>query len=1131
MPTKPIPVASCLIAAALCCLARGADRKHELKQKLQQPRQICSPKLAVQPAIDGKLDEPCWERAGRTGPFFLVGRAILATDQTEGLAFRDGENLYLGVVCRDPDTLNLRAVSARSDDSAVFRDDCVELFLDPGRQLAYCHLAVNSRGALYDSRTGDASWDSGAAVGTHVVKGAWSLEIRLPFAALGPAGEGAEWGLNICRSAPHYENPRDRDLSTWACLTGESFHEPEAFGRLLLREPDESYRRSVKAYNDAAAEHSRLAADAKLKADVHTFDREGLDPEALKQRLQKYGWYAARGSWRKDTRIFPIATRYNILLMKTAFAEHRLHELERMCFLRWGAPAGGPLDQAALNGLWGRFERVEHALNEAYQRYGAVFRVFRDSGVAPDSSEFDAACDTLRTSTAEFAKALADAEQAVRTAAAKGRQWEMPPKLGRQSRSVPAFQPSGKMNRLVIAGYGIDPFPRYEGDGGPEGNEFEYTSTRGVIKPAVHTETEIDFRYDRSWIGSAREEGYGYYGQLPFGDHYWTYCPYWFLEKHKSDPDILFRSWDGLLPKQLGRFTWREQDGGLVVAHGGAPNRGETVQLNHVHPKVREYIRDYLPKAVAFCRQFPDVGFYVIGGETNNYMMTDKGLRLRGYGPSATRAFRAYLRKKYADIAALNRAWQSSYAGFDRIVQPRDQHAFTDAERQAWEEAGKLLTPLMAEFRAFLADTHIDYLKLVYETIKRTDPDRPVSSYFGCPFWRYSGYRDRIMEVCDLLEFHGSSTKMSFSNVYAASLLRRHPEKGLSYLETHWAFQEEKSRVAEERVQRRTLAKETCRSTVWGRTLQRRWLPYCSSFDQFYYFLHPRYDWTILRYSAPAQIIAKREMENLDWILTHSAIPPSRILVVDPSASLRNHGSHAQMMDRTHAFLFPRNYLYEILPEEYLLNGKARLDEYGAVIVPYAPYFPHSLALKLIDWVKAGGALVTIGCTGLNNELGLPDGTLLRELLGTSREEQVAASRKRHTETSVRDSAVGKGQVLHVPHILHLLHEPSVERILALLERTAGRNAWSENDRLEVLLRIDEQGALYVSVLNPNPDETLVDTVIVPRNLPFAVDVTLPGGCPVKIEKCEVRGAAATRFRLRLRPCELAFLYCGRELR
>ena len=1101
----------CVGVMFLVTCAYAAVSGQGLKKLLNQRREIRCPKLAQSPTIDGRLDESCWNKAGRTGHFFVLASFITASEQTAGLVFRDEKNLYIGVKCHDSDTLNIRAECTERDDGGVFADDCIEIFVvpDPERITDCYHFAVNARGTLYDSKSDDVAWNTRGSVAAHVSKPFWSLEIRLPLADFNvPVEEKTTWGFNIAREAPHYENPRHRDFSTWACLRKESFHQPRSFGRLVFAEPDKAYRLRTQAYWDAMAKYAAFAAREKLRADVWTLDYEGIDAEAMKKRLREHGWYQARGSWCENKEIFPSANRYNTLLVKTALAEKRLRDLEKMGFY---------LGKALPGKLRKEFDAVEQSLNSAYKAYGEVFEGFKSRGKVGDRRKFDRACDKLRLATADLDTLLDRTEQTMRAAAKKRGRWSLPPKLGRQPRSIPPLHPSGRMNRLVFGVHGQSPFP--EVDVPAAENEFEFRTTRSMT-PKTHTEDKVDFAYDKWWTELTAKAGYSTYAYLPFGVHYWTYCPYYFLENNRADPDILFHSWDGLLPSKLRTYRWREQDGRLILSGASryTGQRGENVPLNHYHPKVREYLREYLPKVVNFAGHYPEILYYEIGAETNNYFVTDKGRRLTGYGPAATGLFRAYLKRKYGGIGKLNRAWRASYEAFDDIVQPRDPHTLGYDYRDK-----EVLTPLMAEFRAFRDDAFADHLRLIYETIKKADPTRPVNSYYGGPFWRYNNFRARWSETCDIFEVHGSSTRQQCANLYLASLQRCHKEKGLSYVETHWSYQEEKPRYAEERVQRRALEKDMYRTAVWGRTLQRRWTPHNFSVNEHYYWLHPRHDFTILRYAAPGQITSKRTVEKLDWVLTHSEIPASSILLVDPSSSVRNYGCYGDLLHRVHAFLYPRNYLYEFLPEEYIIDDKASLKNFDVVFLSYAKYLPGALAEKLIAWVHQGGTLIPIGPAGLYNKLGIRDGTLLASLLDMPWEEQAGQDNSR----PCRRKNVGRGAVFYLPHILKLLDKATQNALIAKLDTATCRHAWSEGNRFEVLMRIDQTGAVYLSVLNPDPDEKITDTVVVPRRLETAVDVTVPGGGPITLEDFQDERGKASRFKLQLAPGEGAFVYCG----
>ena len=80
--------------------------------------------------------------------------------------------------------------------------------------------------------------------------------------------------------------------------------------------------------------------------------------------------------------------------------------------------------------------------------------------------------------------------------------------------------------------------------------------------------------------------------------------------------------------------------------------------------------------------------------------------------------FHAWLAEQYGDLGTLNAAWGTTYDAITAIQQPPDRYA----------TPGREITPLVAEFERFREDSYIDYLKLIYDSIKSGDPSKPVAS-------------------------------------------------------------------------------------------------------------------------------------------------------------------------------------------------------------------------------------------------------------------------------------------------------------------------------------------------------------------------------------------------------------------
>lgn len=206
----------------------------------------------VPPTIDGVLDEPCWQRADRLGPFYLLGgtgeRPRAATFVA---AVWTRSDLYLAFWCDEPEPGRLKADQTEYD-SSVYLDDSVEVFLDPSAAgTGYAHLVVNSRGTRYDDRQLQSGynttwyataggrrvdWDPLWAAAAQVGADRWTVEIRLPFEACGAAPRsGDTWAANFCRE--RYVEP---ELSTWSPLPGDTFLQPDKLGRLTFRGPAET---------------------------------------------------------------------------------------------------------------------------------------------------------------------------------------------------------------------------------------------------------------------------------------------------------------------------------------------------------------------------------------------------------------------------------------------------------------------------------------------------------------------------------------------------------------------------------------------------------------------------------------------------------------------------------------------------------------------------------------------------------------------------------------------------------------------------------------------------------------------------------------------------------------------------
>ena len=186
--------------------------------------------------LDGKLDEPDWQRAPVATGFTQSWptRGARAPDQTEVRVLYDDAALYVGIRMFDPHPDSIAAQLARRDATGIF-SDWVHLIIDSyhDRRTA-ARFTVNPRGVkkdVYTSNDGaeDLNWDAVWEVETRVDSAGWVAEYRIPFSQLRFASTRGPrtWGFQVQRDIAR-RNERD----TWSPWTAESGGFVSLFGDL-----------------------------------------------------------------------------------------------------------------------------------------------------------------------------------------------------------------------------------------------------------------------------------------------------------------------------------------------------------------------------------------------------------------------------------------------------------------------------------------------------------------------------------------------------------------------------------------------------------------------------------------------------------------------------------------------------------------------------------------------------------------------------------------------------------------------------------------------------------------------------------------------------------------------------------
>jgi len=228
--------------------------------ELAEPQEATAParylirRTALPIEIDSLPDDAAWAWAERAEIDQFPWTRHEFYPQTIVRALYDDAHLYLLFECRE----KYIYASRTEPQSAVFRDNCVELFANPGEDLSrpYLNFEFNCLAALLLQCGHEISGRINAASGAvaqvrckatfeepvdlqdESVK-TWYLEAAIPFslfvemAGAEPPRSGSVWRGNFNKCAT---STREKHWATWARVGTPKphFHKPEYFGQLVF---------------------------------------------------------------------------------------------------------------------------------------------------------------------------------------------------------------------------------------------------------------------------------------------------------------------------------------------------------------------------------------------------------------------------------------------------------------------------------------------------------------------------------------------------------------------------------------------------------------------------------------------------------------------------------------------------------------------------------------------------------------------------------------------------------------------------------------------------------------------------------------------------------------------------------
>ena len=175
------------------------------------------------PTIDGRLDDPAWQRAPVYDRFvqFLPADKQAARWRTTVQVLVTDDALVFGIRAWDPAPERIRAPLARRDQVKADQD-YITVFIDPvGHRRAAQYVRVSAAGGIDDGLysaeedSDDSAPDFDIEAAAARLPDGYSIELRWPLAALRfPHSGGAPWRVQVARNIPR----EDRTLVVSAPL-------------------------------------------------------------------------------------------------------------------------------------------------------------------------------------------------------------------------------------------------------------------------------------------------------------------------------------------------------------------------------------------------------------------------------------------------------------------------------------------------------------------------------------------------------------------------------------------------------------------------------------------------------------------------------------------------------------------------------------------------------------------------------------------------------------------------------------------------------------------------------------------------------------------------------------------------
>ena len=244
-PPGPLPIAANARAPLTVTLTSNVEKPMQVEAQVPL---LLAGQTRRPLTIDGDLRDWPIRTGNAAKDFRLIGRrghigAGLAGRQTMAFVLRDEKNLYLAFRCEEPSPSGMvhRPTNRVTYEQLIAcGEDLVEVLLDPGGKASglsdLYHLVIKPNGvhicergvACKPALGAVGAWPASASVAIGSQDAAWTAEVAIPLASLGPDGQSAFWRVNFMRYSPQGD-----ECSSWSGAQ-RYFYDPRNLGTMFV---------------------------------------------------------------------------------------------------------------------------------------------------------------------------------------------------------------------------------------------------------------------------------------------------------------------------------------------------------------------------------------------------------------------------------------------------------------------------------------------------------------------------------------------------------------------------------------------------------------------------------------------------------------------------------------------------------------------------------------------------------------------------------------------------------------------------------------------------------------------------------------------------------------------------------